>query len=83
MHPEKKRMGSDYVYIAPSPAVSLNYHDAVEYCLTNHNAELPKIYRREDMLGIMIAQRELNSKEEHCSNAFLIAPFTFLLPKSN
>lgn len=56
-------MGSDYAYIAPTSTVTLNYHDAVDYCLANHNAELPKLHQEEDLLGILIAQRTLGSKE--------------------
>ena len=50
MHPEKLRMGTDYVY-ATAPS-SYKYYDAVEYCVFTYNASLPTITTREDSLHI-------------------------------
>ena len=65
MHPEKLRMGSDYVYVTSS--TTFTYHEAVDYCLSNHDAEIPTLLQREDVNHISIYQRiEQNSKVKAC-----------------
>ena len=68
MHPEKKRMGSNFVYIHPSPHISKNYHDGLEYCLDTHGAQLPIIHRKEDLLGMLIGERITNCEQKFWYN---------------
>ena len=54
MHPDEIRMGTDYAYATPD--VYMKYEEAVEYCLTNHNAPLPTITDIRQAEVIMLMQ---------------------------
>ena len=49
MHPDKLRMGSNYVYTTPVIKV---FQDGVEHCVNEHNAELPTIHDIQDVKEI-------------------------------
>ena len=55
MYPEKDRRGSNFVYASSYPTF-YNYHDALEYCITNYNAGLPSIKSVLDVQSIAIHQ---------------------------
>ena len=55
MHPEKFRMGTDFVYSVVTTE-TMNYHDAVEYCQTEHGASLPIFQSSHDANWITIDQ---------------------------
>ena len=57
MHPEKTRMSSDFVYVTPPESTTYTYHDAVDYCVVNHNAGLPSIKTREEAFDLIASQR--------------------------
>ena len=63
MHPDKDRMATDFVYVTPSASTTYNFHEATEFCVTNHNGVLPTITTREDALQIQTYQNiEVNGK---------------------
>ena len=60
MHPEKIRRGSHFVYNSEKSTTYMNFHDATEYCYTNHAAELPSVYIQEDsysLAAVIYAER--------------------------
>ena len=56
MHPEKQRMGTDYVYVVPSDTTSYTYTQAADFCASNHNGDLPTIYSRLDARNLEFSQ---------------------------